>query len=335
MRRYGYLDVIRGIAALAVVIQHGYEKYPWFYEKTETVFNFGRAAVVAFFLVSGFVMPFSLERSGSLKKFWVGRLLRLYPLYWLTLVAAIFIYASGMTPPPARFGVNAALANVTMLEGFLGFPDAIGSFWTLELELAFYVLLSGLFLMGMNRRSLLWAWVTVVSMALLGIALPLAFHRSTPLAPVEMIAAAMFGTVAYRLTTGEIGLRPALAVFGAGAGVLGPSLYIHYGLFHRSDVGSFSGCCALISTAAGYAFFFLLLAMRHLRYPPALLWLGRVSYSVYLLHPLVAAVLVWLVVPPAALVPLVIAATLGLSELTYRWVESPAMNYGKKLAARI
>src|SRR3954452_17183752 len=84
--RLGFLDFVRGVAAFAVVLQHGGETFwPAVNRATHNYVNVGRFGVVAFFLVSGFIIPFSLERGGSVRRFWTGRFFRLYPLYWASL----------------------------------------------------------------------------------------------------------------------------------------------------------------------------------------------------------------------------------------------------------
>ena len=45
-----------------------------------------------FFLVSGYIVPASLERKGSVRGFWVSRVFRLYPLYLVALVTAILLW---------------------------------------------------------------------------------------------------------------------------------------------------------------------------------------------------------------------------------------------------
>src|SRR6266700_4712282 len=80
--RLAWLDALRGLAALAVVFDHASTLvvtsthsflYQWF--------NFGQYGVFVFFLVSGYIIPASLERKGSIPGFWTGRLFRLYPMY--------------------------------------------------------------------------------------------------------------------------------------------------------------------------------------------------------------------------------------------------------------
>ncbi len=88
--RLAWLDVLRGLAALAVVFNHfGYflpsgvktPVYQWI--------NPGDYGVFVFFLISGYIVPASLERKGSVRTFWVSRLFRLYPLYLLAVAIAV------------------------------------------------------------------------------------------------------------------------------------------------------------------------------------------------------------------------------------------------------
>jgi peptidoglycan/LPS O-acetylase OafA/YrhL len=74
-----------------------------------------------FFLVSGYIVPASLERRGSVRGFWVSRVFRLYPLYLFALSAMIVLWASG-----------------------------IGS---LAYEMVFYLMITALFLGGVHRWS--------------------------------------------------------------------------------------------------------------------------------------------------------------------------------------
>src|SRR5712691_9817109 len=91
--RLAWLDVLRGVAALAVVFDHlGYDVL----QHTRAVIyqwvDPGTYGVYVFFIISGFIVPASLERKGSVRTFWVSRLFRLYPLYLLTVAAAVALY---------------------------------------------------------------------------------------------------------------------------------------------------------------------------------------------------------------------------------------------------
>ena len=49
--------------------------------RSSGIIDLGKYGVLLFFLVSGYVIPMSLERHGSLRRFWIGRLFRIYPAY--------------------------------------------------------------------------------------------------------------------------------------------------------------------------------------------------------------------------------------------------------------
>ncbi|HUR08707.1 MAG TPA: acyltransferase family protein, partial [Nonomuraea sp.] len=68
--RLAWLDALRGIGALAVVGEHLLTwAMPWL---RPISFNLGMYGVLVFFLVSGYVIPISLERHGDVRAFWIG-----------------------------------------------------------------------------------------------------------------------------------------------------------------------------------------------------------------------------------------------------------------------
>ena len=74
------LDALRGIAVLAVVYEHfGSYLIPDLKFATSQYAHAGTFGVMLFFLVSGYIVPASIERRGSVRNFWIGRVFRLYP----------------------------------------------------------------------------------------------------------------------------------------------------------------------------------------------------------------------------------------------------------------
>lgn len=149
-----FLDALRGIAAVSVAVQHGAELlWPSYLRWSVEVFRPGEYGVFVFFLVSGFIIPASLEKRGSVRAFWVGRVLRLYPLYWAALAAVVVLVLTGDRTVAQGQGRWDFLNNLTMVQDFTTGQNVIGASWTLAFEMVFYLLCSALLLAGLHRRS--------------------------------------------------------------------------------------------------------------------------------------------------------------------------------------
>ena len=164
--RIWFAQMLRGVAALMVVYYHLAELYwkdnaytlngvfltpgskpsvPWC-DKLTSFFGHNRMelgdiGVAIFFLISGFVIPFSLAKVGG-ATFFVRRLFRIYPTYviGLSLTTLALLINSRVSGIPLTFGWAAFLANAALL--FDVFPassiDSVN--WTLIIEMRFYVL---------------------------------------------------------------------------------------------------------------------------------------------------------------------------------------------------
>jgi peptidoglycan/LPS O-acetylase OafA/YrhL len=332
--RLGFLDVARGLAALLVFVSHGLGAYfPGFTRWSLAYFNIGLIGVLIFLVVSGFIIPVSLEQGGSNARFWLRRFFRLFPLYWLSIALAYACHRGGLYGA-AFDGSSDWLLNLTMLQGFFDRPHAWGVFWTLQLELVIYASCSLLFAVGLLKRAVGVAGVAFVAYAVLGIARPVL--TGSPFAiggPRFLYFAPVVGLVAQRYWAGRIGRRGFLTlVLAHVGGVAAVWLVNHTLLPERMTSACLRECATMWGTA--YACFFLLLALRNRRLPDVACWLGRISYSVYLLHGMVIMLLLmmgwsWWVTLPVAL-----AATLLLSHLTYRFVEVPGIALGRAIERR-
>jgi peptidoglycan/LPS O-acetylase OafA/YrhL len=172
--RIQYLDGLRGIAAICVVVQHTAESIitgdpsarPLLQPEFLDLFNAGRFGVALFFLISGFVVPFSFREPKPIRTFAIGRFFRLYPAYWVSLAIALvtFPLLTGKSYPIAN-----VLTNITMAQAIFGQPDVIGSYWTLVIELAFYTLCVGLFAARLltDWRALVTAILTCLVLSLM------------------------------------------------------------------------------------------------------------------------------------------------------------------------
>jgi peptidoglycan/LPS O-acetylase OafA/YrhL len=330
--RLDFLDALRGIAAILVVVQHVGERYtswiPWF---AQHWFNFGRFGVTVFFLVSGFVIPYAFEKDNSVRSFWIKRIFRLYPLYWLSLALTV---AAGIEPAAFRAShlVRNILVNVTMLQGFAGIPNASQPFWTLFIEMAFYLAFTVWFLLRLHRKTLLWAWTGAAGFFALSVLAPLLLGMHTPVTMAFCFLAILVGSVLYRHYSAQVGTRPVAALLGAVILLAAASSYLNFFRFPSAE--SVSGTSAFLSWTCAFLFFTALLSLRGRKFSPALLWLGKISYSLYLLHAVVLDTLPD-VGSKALGFGLVLAISLVVSAFTFKYLERPCVAFGHRIATKV
>lgn len=348
-QRLRHIDALRGIAALLVLWLHLTQTYPrlspqqplagaWLGDIAQAL-DFGRVGVVMFFLISGYVIPGSirLDRPAPLATFAIRRIFRIYPAYWLSIplcaMATWWIWGTA-------FGTREFLVNLSLLQDLFGIASASGAYWTLLVELCFYLLCIVLALMHSLRdgyrivilagglalihtMAMFVAWLgTPLKLGLASYPLHIAFMLCGTLfrladdgVPMPRAARRMFALLVVYL----------LIVFPAGA-IWAIGAYNNY----------------VVASALGLLGFVL---CTRLRRPTArvAVWLGSISYSIYLLHPFVFMALLWLLLrlpedsPLRAqhmAVYLVVNAvlTVGLAALVYRWVEKPGIKLGHRLA---
>lgn len=121
-------------------------------------------------MINCFVVPFSLLKyqTDPIRKFAVHRFFRLYPAYWLSLpLGVLFVYwGLGLWGSTQQIDWTTVLANCTMFQTFLGVGDIMGQYWTLGLELLFYILCAALFRFK-RLQSFKWALLILVAVNLL------------------------------------------------------------------------------------------------------------------------------------------------------------------------
>jgi peptidoglycan/LPS O-acetylase OafA/YrhL len=175
-KRLAWLDALRGFAALCVVYDH--LSYYVLQHTRDLIYQFfdpGQYGVFVFFLVSGYIVPASLERKGSVRTFWVSRVFRLFPLYVFAMGVAVLFWQTGLGSlrGASHHGAASAFGLILMLSNVLGVPNSIDVIWTLSYEMAFYLLLTALFVGGVHRRSSRYALSFAVAALALGGLLPM------------------------------------------------------------------------------------------------------------------------------------------------------------------
>lgn len=164
--RMKYLDGLRGVAILLVVGFHAYARWPELVPYGEAYsgflpFKLGWLGVQLFFLISGFVIFMTLDKTASLRSFLYKRWLRLFPAM---LVASILIYGTVPLLSERPGGVPDAYSLIPGLtfmepawwEGLLGraITPLEGAFWSLYVEFKFYVIAGAIYFLC-GRRFLI------------------------------------------------------------------------------------------------------------------------------------------------------------------------------------
>jgi peptidoglycan/LPS O-acetylase OafA/YrhL len=349
-RRLDHIDGLRGLAALLVLYQHlaeycgaGSLAGSLAEQHLDALFSYidlGKVGVVAFFAISGFIVPYSFTGERPQTGFVVSRFFRLYPAYWLSLaVAALLLPLLGS---PA-FGPKQVLVNLTMLQELLGQKDVLGVYWTLLIELLFYASCMVGFAWGVLRSPRQIA-VAVALLLVLGIV-------------GALVRGAGYGGV-------PVGLPLYLALMWCGAGVRlavlervpGDGRWALVSLAMLVVAIPLIWCTAfddhshkesvLADVSAFYVGLaaFLACVQWRLFARPWLVYVGGISYSIYLFHPLalelgrVAAVHAGArggYLAQATLIVVTLLVTWLTAHAVQRCIETPAIKLGKRLAQRL
>nr|WP_324257512.1 acyltransferase [Cellvibrio fontiphilus] len=146
------LDLLRFIAALAVVFYHYLAEPNPSYPALAAIAQYGYLGVPLFFMISGFVIAASAERRNPVT-FLISRGARLYPAFWIgVLFTAGISYTLSDSPP----SISDILINLTMLNDYLGVKNIDGVYWTLQVELKFYACIFLLMLLKSFHRYNIW-----------------------------------------------------------------------------------------------------------------------------------------------------------------------------------
>jgi peptidoglycan/LPS O-acetylase OafA/YrhL len=344
--RLRHVDALRGIAALLVVWLHVANLSRTLSPRGHGLDDFaasldvGRIGVVVFFLISGYVIPFSMRPSSPapIGAFAIRRVFRIYPAYWLSvpLAAYAFYWSAG-----AAFPAGELLANLTLLQSAFGLRHAEGVYWTLVVEVAFYALCVALLLtrslFDARRLALLaaaFALAHVFAMFMLWLGRPIV---SIPTAFWPLNLSVMLWGALYRLDIEGKCDRFSSTLLRALGVLFVVALPVGASLATDSRV--------IYATAYAIAFVVFLAGMRFVRIETKLTdWLGRISYSIYLFHPIVfEPIYVWLLGKPAdspwrtqhsvVYLSVTLVLTLAVASLVYRYVEAPSIRLGHRLAS--
>ncbi len=169
----GSLDLLRGLAALAVVFFHFTHGNPELLSKDNPLFIVGRygfLGVEVFFVISGFVIPYAMYRANyQFSSFWrfLGkRFVRIEPPYLVSIALVLLLnFASTLSPyyrgseftiDPTALGLHFAYLNA-----FFDYPWYNDVYWTLAIEFQYYLLIALLFPLLISNNKL-YSYIIII-----------------------------------------------------------------------------------------------------------------------------------------------------------------------------
>lgn len=348
--RFQLIDGLRGIAATMVMVYHFHfalkdEVADWLPDFVGSLFGLGWSGVEVFFVLSGFVIAFSVGARritpGYVGRFALRRSLRLDPPYWASIALAIGLTALGnhLYPDVAKAlpGAGVVLAHLVYLQGLLDLGHIVDVYWSLCLEIQFYLIfvIALAVVQGLGRTTTARMTRSVVFYAVFG-ALAVA-SVAIALGWWEAPVTGLFTSRWYLFFLGAM-------TWWAQGGTVSSLLFRAYwlALFAAQAVAGWH-----VPTCVGLAASALIHAAYHRGFLATGLsgrgwqFLGRISYSLYLVHPIVGwrAISVgkrWLGPDPTPLACVGlflggIAVSLVASTIFYRLLERPAMRLSRRV----
>lgn len=319
------LDCLRGLAAFAVLWFHLTNGNTGFLPQgvLKSSGSYGWLGVEVFFVISGFILPYALQRAGyqsaDFFRFVWKRILRLDPPYIVCIALILFLnFASTLAPgfrgQPFQFDLAQVLLHLGYLNAFFNYEWVNVVFWTLAIEFQFYLLVALLFPLISHSSLAVRAGICAV-LAAAAFLLPsekLVFHY---------LFLFLIGILAFQIKAGLL--------CSAGMQAAGWALLAAGAWFTLGDI------IAAVGTVTG-------LLIVHARLSAAwLLFLGQISYSVYLLHVPIGGRIINLgsrfahgPVEQVIVLVMAVAASIGAAFIFHRWVELPAQRWSSTVRFR-
>ena len=310
-KRNHTVDALRALAALWVCLFH--------FTAATGIGTYGYLGVTIFFVISGFIVPYSMMRGGYTIAAWptfmLKRLARLEPPYLASIGLILALGAFDMLRGfPQEWTAAQIAGHLGYANAFLGLPWLNGPYWSLAVEFQFYIL------MGLALPLLMLAGTPARRLAGLALVscLPLLLPGRSNATILPFLPVFAAGTLTFLLATNRIGRKSYGAALAVLAGIL----------IKTHDTGV---ALATVGTA-------VVIATVRIPRVAVIAWLGAISYSLYLLHVPIGYRLMHMIrrlsdgeVVPSLLIVGALAASIAGAALLHRFVEQPSL----RLAARI
>lgn len=317
--RYSNIEALRGVASIGVALFHFSSQLPSTVPVLLT--SVGWLGVDVFFVISGFVIPLSLYgrdyRLRDFPHFMLRRLVRLEPPYLISIVLLLLLWhlsalAPGFRGADPSYSFGQIVAHLFYAVPFTSYSWLSPIYWSLAYEFVFYILVGLTFSFFIDRA----VEFTMLATALVAALSFYVFAQFDPKIIEFAVGILLMRLVATK--TERINLCLWLAICLAIVFWTG---------------GLKIGGAVLFSASAIYF-------LRDVQFGRWAYFVGGISYSLYLIHPIIGARVInlgrrfgegafyELVIVVAALAASILAAILFA-----RWVEAPARQASRRIGA--
>lgn len=303
----------------------------------------GKYGVDIFFVISGFTIAKTFADARDYRSYLTRRIMRIVPLYWLIITIAMILWISGRFSLPfwmQELGSQPDLYNFLMHLSMVSYLDyrvansVLGVEWSIPIEVFWYVCLPPLIYFGKTiPRAIAMIVVLTILTVLLSFVSKKLWGTSQPIkwSPIAYGHLFFIGVISYYLRDrfqSVTSIFPTLWIVAA-VGMFVLAVVVDFG--GRSELLALSTAILIVCvTPARAAWVTIPLTTR------PMIFLGSISYSIYLIHALVLHVL-----RDAALLPtsgigsfmVVYGITVVLSSVTYSLIEMPTNQAGRRMVA--
>ena len=347
------VQVIRGLAAILVVCDHAIASVGGYTHTASSLqfvgFQLGRFGVLVFFVISGFIMVYSCYGADgpkiSVSQFAVHRIRRIVPLYWIMTGVVIFKYVLGHHASPGGWPILASMMFLPLsLRSGLDARPLLSQGWTLDYEAFFYLF----FAIGLTMKGKRGVYATSALFILL-VVTRIGSLISTP--PIVLPGWAVFYSQPIEILF-VAGMWVGLFVvhddrkwMSANAALLGSAILFAIVMWYFWSFVNTEDPPPMFEIASYIAATIIVLLCvtcregRFGRVGAFFVFLGEVSFAIYLTHTIVGGLIATAVLGhsggavPFGYFPLVLLAAVGGGVLTHIAVERPLTAALKGLGA--
>lgn len=325
MQRLDYLDFLRGIAVLLVLLAHTHHFFN--YEPFSQWSGIGARGVQLFYIVSGFTIYYiyqnKLNTSLDIKNYMIKRAFRILPLYFLVLPIYFIVFGVNKDYEYPLFNL---ITHYLLINGF--FPEYINSIlrveWSIFVEFMFYIVFAMIFYKFKNI-SIIKLLIISFMISVLSASASMVFYKDDMNMRTYLYLSPYFQFYNFFIGIFIASLNKNITLYKSKIFLISMILsFVFIGFFINSTIIQ-----TYISSLI-FAAILLNLSFNDYKYPKVFLYIGSISFSLYLVHFFFVMSYEKYITHSMINFIFLIITIFIVSVLTYKYIEKPGIRLGKK-----